>query len=342
MLSSLSSNTEVNLNKVLLEIVKGVVCKVAFGKNYREQPLKGLSLDVMLDEIMDVFNGSLGDSFPWLGQIIDQFSGFNGKLEKCFSNFDAYIEAIIDEHENHAIEEIRDDDKDFVHTILELSSKANASDQYRLTKQDMKALVMDVLTGGIYTTVVTLVWAMSEIARSGRVMQKLQNEIRNCTGRIEKVKEVDITKMRYLKMVVKETLRLHTPAPLLIPHETLSHCQIGGYDVFPRTTVLINGWGIGRDPSTWGENAGEFYPERFENVEVDYGGGNFEMIPFGGGRRSCPATNTAPATVELVIANLLYWFDWEVINNESLNMEEEGSLVARKKFPLGLVPTKHI
>ncbi|KAJ9540446.1 hypothetical protein OSB04_026952 [Centaurea solstitialis] len=343
MLRSLSSNTEVNLKKVFMEMVKGMICKVAFGNNYREQQPKGPSLEVMLDEIAEMFNGSVGDNFPWLGHIIDRFSGFNGSLEKVFSYLDSYIEAVIAEHENHAIAEMSDDDKDFVHAILELSSKEASGSEYRLTKQDIKALVMDALAGGIDSTVVAMVWAMSEIVRNGRVMQKLQNEIRNCTGRIEKVKEMDVTKMKYLKMVVKETLRLHPPAPLLVPHESIGHCKIGGYDVFPKTTILINGWGIGRDRNTWGENAGEFYPERFdddenENVEVD-----FEMIPFGGGRRTCPAIKTAPATVELVIANLLYWFDWEVPkgNDESLNLEEKGSLVVHKKYPLCLVPTKH-
>lgn len=202
----------------------------------------------------------------------------------------------------------------------------------------------NVLTGGIDTTVVTIIWAMSEIIKNTRVMQKLQTEIRNLTGRKQMVDQVDITKMTYLKMVAKETLRLHPPAPLLLPHETLSHCQIGGYDVFPKTTVLINGWAIGRDPETWGENADEFYPERFENLEVEYGGGNCDMVPFGGGRRSCPAMNMAPATIETAIANLLYGFDWEVPDgvNEDLDMKEDGSIVVRRKLPLYLVPIKHM
>ncbi|KAI3793666.1 hypothetical protein L1987_36286 [Smallanthus sonchifolius] len=184
-----------------------------------------------------------------------------------------------------------------------------------------------------------MVWTMSEIVRSSSVMQKLQSEIRNHTGRKQNVDEVDILKMTYLKMVVKETLRMHPPAPLLMVHESLSHCQVDGYDVLPKTSALINEWGIGRDLRVWGDNAAEFYPERFENFEVD-----FEMVPFGGGRRSCPAMNISLASVELVIANLLYSFNWEVgygMKNEDLNMEEVGSLVVRKKFPLCLVPTKY-
>ncbi|KAI3705365.1 hypothetical protein L1987_75601 [Smallanthus sonchifolius] len=274
------SKAAINLNELLLATVKGLVCKFAFGENYRQQPLKGPSWEVMLGETMDMLTDSLGDFFPWLSPLIDVFSGWNNRVEKCFSNLDAYIETIVAEHQNRTIR-------------------------------------------GIDTTIVTMVWAMSEITRNAGVMKKLQSEIRNCTGRVEKEHKLDITKMTYLTMMVKETLRLHPPAPLLIPHESLSHCQIGGYDVFPRTTVLINGWAIGRDPETWGENAAEFYPER-----------------------SCPAMNLTPTVVEFAIASLLYWFDWEVpdeVKNGDLNMmEKEDSLVLRKKLPLYLIPIKHM
>ncbi|GKC10752.1 cytochrome P450 71B34-like protein [Tanacetum coccineum] len=225
-------------------------------------------------------------------------------------------------------------DKSFAHFL----SKENASG-YVLTKEDMKGLVMDVILGGTNTTAVTMVWAMSEITRNTRVMRKLQDEIRNCSGKKQKRHELDITKMIYLKMVVKETLRMHPPLPLLIPHESISHCQIDGHDIFPKTSTLINVWGIGRDPNVWGNNADEFYPERFVETDVEFG-----MIPFGGGRRSCPGMNTASATIEFILAYLLYWFDWDIpggMKNEDMNMEEEGSLVLRKKVPLCLVPTKH-
>lgn len=208
----------------------------------------------------------------------------------------------------------------------------------------MQIICQDVILGGIDTTVVTAVWTMSELARDTRVMHKLQNEIRNCMGRKERVSEEDISKMTYLKMVVKEALRLHPAAPMLIPHENTTQTQLDGYDILSGTTVLVNGWGIGRDPSSWGENAGEFYPERFENPDVEMGGGNFEFIPFGAGRRACPGKDTSPATVASVVANLLYSFDWkfpEGMKNEDFNMEEEGALIVRKKLPLFLVPIKH-
>ncbi|CAI9302985.1 unnamed protein product [Lactuca saligna] len=339
------SNSAINLNELFLALVKALICKVAFGSSYREQPLKGPSLEVMLDEVMELMNPFLGDFFPWFGPIFDQISGRNHKLEKLFSNLDAYIQTYIDEHHNH-IGQVYDEDKDFLHTLLELSSTENASGDDRLTIGEIKSLIVDIFLGGIDTTFTTTVWAMSEIIRSPRVMQKVQSEIRNCAGRKQKIDETDVSKMTYLKMVVKETLRLHPPAALLLPHESLSHCQVGGYDVLPETMVIINGWAIGRDPSTWGKNAAEFYPERFENLDqVEFRGGNYDMVPFGGGRRTCPAIKTAPATIEFIIANLLYWYDWKIpggVKNEDLDMVEEGSLLITKKLPLCLIPTKHI
>lgn len=175
-------------------------------------------------------------------------------------------------------------------------------------------------------------------------MKKLQSAIRKCTGRIQNVHELDTSKMTYLKMVVKEALRLHIPGPLLVPRESLSHTQVDGYDVSPGTMVFINAWGIAREPSTW-ENAAEFYPERFEKHDVEYAAGNFELLPFGGGRRSCPEVHTAPASIEFVIANLFYWFDWQLPNgvkNEDLDMQEDGPpLVTFKKIRLSLIPIKH-
>ncbi|KAJ0837347.1 putative cytochrome P450 superfamily [Helianthus annuus] len=92
-------------------------------------------------------NGSIGDSFPYIGFLIDQFSGWNRRLDDGFRNLDAYIDTIINDHLKDNHEEISEEDKDFVHTLLDMC-KENASG-YRLTIADLKALVLDVLTGGM-------------------------------------------------------------------------------------------------------------------------------------------------------------------------------------------------
>ncbi|MFS7917464.1 putative cytochrome P450 [Helianthus anomalus] len=145
-LGSHPPNVAVNLNKLFLATVKGVVCKVAFGNNYRQQPIKGPSWEVLVDEALEMLGGWLGDSFPWAGRsgpfkrFCNYVSGWNDKLETCFTNLDAYIESIIDDHKNQIVE-VTDDEKDFVHALLDLSSEDNTSG-HRLTKEDVKALIM--------------------------------------------------------------------------------------------------------------------------------------------------------------------------------------------------------
>ena len=185
---------------------------------------------------------------------------------------------------------------------------------------------------------------MTELARNPRVMKKVQAEIRSCVGRCKEiVDESELEKLDYLRMVVKETLRLHPPAPLLAPREAISHFKIGGYDIKPKTRIILNAWAIARHPQNW-KNPDEFYPERFEDNDIDFKGQNFEFIPFGSGRRMCPAITMAHAVIMVTLANLLYCFDWEMPNGmttEDISLEEGIGLNVRKKSPLYLVPMRY-
>jgi cytochrome P450 len=58
----------------------------------------------------------------------------------------------------------------------------------------------------------------------------------------------DLAKMQYLRAVVKETIKLHPVAFLLIPHQATQYCEVDGYAVAEGTQVMVNVWAIGRDP----------------------------------------------------------------------------------------------
>ena len=201
----------------------------------------------------------------------------------------------------------------------------------------------DLFLAGVDTGAITVSWAMTELARNPRIMKKAQVEVRNSIGKKGKVTEGDVDQLHYLKMVVKETLRLHPPVPLLLPRETMSHFEINGYHIYPKTQVQVNVWAIGRDPNLW-KNPEEFLPERFMDNSVDFRGQHFELLPFGAGRRICPGMYMVIATVELALANLLYRFNWNLPNGmreADINMEEAAGLTVRKKFALNLVPILH-
>ncbi|CAH2038006.1 unnamed protein product [Thlaspi arvense] len=181
---------------------------------------------------------------------------------------------------------------------------------------------------------------MTELFRSPRVMKKVQEEIRTTLGTGKKrITEEDLNKVDYLQHIIKETFRLHPPIPL-VTRQTSAHIKIQGYDIPASTALQINLWTIGRDPKRWTDPE-DFIPERFIDSSIDFRGQNFNLLPFGSGRRICPALPMAVAAMELALLNLLYFFDWRLpdgMKTEDFDMEEVGTLSVVKKVPLMLVP----
>jgi len=200
----------------------------------------------------------------------------------------------------------------------------------------------DVVLAGVNAGTVTMIWTMTELTRHPRVMKKLQEEIRATLGpNKERITEEDLEKVEYLNLVIKESFRLHPPAPLLLPRETMSDIEIQGYHIPKNAHVKINTYAIGRDPKRW-TNPEEFNPERFLNTSINYKGQHYELLPFGAGRRNCPGMTLGITILELGLLNILYYFDWSLPSGmtiKDIDMEEDGALNIAKKVPLQLVPT---
>lgn len=203
--------------------------------------------------------------------------------------------------------------------------------------------MQDMFVGGTETSSTTIEWALSELIKNPKEMAKVQEEVRT-KMKADKT-DNDVEQLSYLRLVVKETLRLHTPAPLLVPRVCKQQCRLGGYTIPAGTRVVINAWAMSRNPSYWGEDAETFRPGRFLDRDVDYKGNSFEFLPFGAGRRICPGIEFGLATIELCLAQLLFYFDWKLPSGmapEELDMSETsvGVSVVRKE-PLRLVPSIH-
>lgn len=204
--------------------------------------------------------------------------------------------------------------------------------------------MQDIYSAGTDTTFTVLEWAMTELFRHPTIMTKLQSEVRQILNGKQDITEDEMTKMHYLKAVIKETLRLHPPIPLLVPREASQDVKVMGYDMAAGTMVITNAWAIGRDPSSWDEPE-EFRPERFLNSSIDFKGHDYELIPFGAGRRGCPGIAFAMATNEFVLVNLMGKFDWELpdgAKGEDLDVEESPGVTIHRKVPLIAIATPRL
>jgi cytochrome P450 len=182
---------------------------------------------------------------------------------------------------------------------------------------------------------------MSELIKNQHVMKKAQAEVRSVYNEKGHVDEISLHKLKYLRSVIKETLRLHTPLPLLLPRQCSEKCEINGYEIPAKSKVIVNAWSICRDSRYW-INAEKFDPERFIDCSIDYKGADFQFIPFGAGRRTCPGISFGIANLEITLANLLFHFNWNMTNEDKANeldMTESFGLTVRRKHDLWLVPT---
>ncbi|KAL0282928.1 UNVERIFIED_CONTAM: cytochrome [Sesamum radiatum] len=185
---------------------------------------------------------------------------------------------------------------------------------------------------------------MIELVINPRVLEKVQAEVRSVVGERKYVSENDLPNLHYMKAVIKEVFRLHPPAPVLVPRESMEEITIGGLTIPEKTRVFINAWAVGRDPESWPDPE-RFEPERFVDSDVDFKGQNFELIPFGAGRRICPAITFGSASVEICLAQLVHSFDWELppgIRAEDLDMTEVFGITMHRRCPLMVIAKPYI
>uniref|UniRef100_A0A0E0E483 Cytochrome P450 n=1 Tax=Oryza meridionalis TaxID=40149 RepID=A0A0E0E483_9ORYZ len=261
----------------------------------------------------------------------------------------AFLDAIIAEHqENRASGE---DEEDLLDVLLRIQREGCmestiSTESIRTTiggyqanwqKVTMAFPQNDLFNGGSETTATTLQWIMAELMRNPRVMQKARDEVRRVFIGQDKVTEENLSNLSYMYLVIKEALPLHPPRPPLLPRECRTTCQVLGFDVPKGTIVLVN-----MDPKYW-DQPEEFMPERFEHVDINFKGMNFEYMPFGAGRRMCPGMAFGLVNLELVLASLLYHFDWKLsdkIEVGDLDMMEERGATTRRLHDLLLVPVR--
>ncbi|XP_074306943.1 cytochrome P450 71A1-like [Silene latifolia] len=337
--SLLSSTSQVvNLSELLMSYGCSNICRIAFGKRYEEDDGPGSKFYAILIEMQALFVGFFyADYFPYLGWL-DKLSGQFSKLERVFKKMDNFYDEQIRDHLDP--NRPKPEQEDIIDVLLQLKKESSVA--FDLTFDRIKAILMVVFAAGTDTSTAMVVWAMMELVKNPESLKKVQEEIRNVAPKNGCICEDDLQKLEYFKAVVKETFRLHPATPLLVVRESIRKATLNGYDIKPKSLVHVNVWAIGRDPESW-EDPEAFKPERFMGSSIDFRGQDFELAPFGAGRRICPGLALGVANLELPLANLLYSFDWELpigLRTEDIDTDVLPGVTMHKKNPLCLVAKK--
>ncbi|XP_059444844.1 flavonoid 3'-monooxygenase-like isoform X2 [Corylus avellana] len=337
-----ASQKPVNLGQLLNMCTANTLGRVMIGRRVfgdgsgsgdaKADEFKSMVVEVMV--LAGVFN--IGDFIPALEWL--DLQGVAAKMKNLHKRFDTFLTGIVEEHKK-----IYGGGQHMLSTLISLKENADGEGG-KLTDTEIKALLLNMFTAGTDTSSSTVEWAIAELIRHPKILAQVQQELDSIVGQDRLVSELDLPQLTYLHAVVKETFRLHPSTPLSLPRMAAESCEINGYHIPKGSTLLVNVWAIARDPDQW-PNPLEFRPERFlegsEKANVDVKGNDFEVIPFGAGRRICAGMSLGLRMVHFLTASLVHAFDWDLPDGlmpKQLNMDEAYGLTLQRAKPLVVHP----
>ncbi|XP_075651134.1 strychnine-10-hydroxylase-like [Castanea sativa] len=340
-------------NKVFLEIERwlgytalNVICRMVVGQRFGKAATKvendrNDQCRKALREFMDLSGEFVvSDALPYLRWL--DVGGSEKAMKKTAKELDDVAEEWLKAHKQRKISGGVKEHQDFMDVMLSIVTDDDETSNYDVDTI-VKATCLALILAASDTSTITLTWALSLLLNNPETLTKSQEELDIHIGRERQVKESDMKNLVYLQAILKETMRLYPAAPLLVPHESMEDCTLVGYHVPAGTRLIVNLPKLHRDPNVW-VDPNEFRPERFltTHKDVDVRGQNFELIPFGSGRRMCPGISFALQVTQLTLATLLHAFEISSPSDEPVDMTEKGGLTNQKATPLDVYLTPRL
>ncbi|CAI9087786.1 OLC1v1021955C1 [Oldenlandia corymbosa var. corymbosa] len=207
----------------------------------------------------------------------------------------------------------------------------------KLTEEEIVTLCSETISAGTDTSATAAEWAMLHLVTNQEIQETLYREIVDLVGKNGIISEKDVENMPFLTAIVKETFRRHPPSHFVLSHATTEDTKLCGYTI-PRDAYVefYTAW-ITQDPDIW-EDPERFWPERFltgDGVDVDITGvRGAKMLPFGAGRRICPAWTLGTLHIHLLLARMVHEFKWLPIPDNPPDPTETFAFTVVMKNPL--------
>lgn len=334
----------VEISKEVMKLTNNSICRMLMGRSFSEENDEASRVRGSVKKTMGllgkvVLSNTLGKPLKKLG-----ISLFGKEIRRVSHGFDELLERMLREHEDKKPE--KHQVTDLMDVLLAVSRDENA--EYKITKNHIKLLLVvsvlsfhplhvhivlikrtlrlqfqELLLGGTDSAAHVVQWAMAEIIRKPRILERLRQEIDSVVEKTRLIQEGDLPRLPYLQAVVKETLRLHPAVPVLV-RMFEQECMVGGFCIPEKTTLLVNVYAVMRDPDIW-EEPNEFKPERFlasSRSDQEEREQAIKYLPFGSGRRVCPGLNLGSIFVGTAVGMMVQCFDWRNKGDEVVNMED--------------------
>ncbi|OMO94044.1 Cytochrome P450 [Corchorus capsularis] len=326
---------------VLANLVSNIVCSKSLFDNSKPE---GRKMKEMFSELIKVIGTpNFSDLIPVVKPLDTQ--GLKRRISRVFNQLDAFYEKLIEERlaeragKAEKLENVANNfgKKDMLDVLLSFKSNDKENGLEQFPRKIIKGMLSEMFIAGTETSSSTVEWGMTEVLKKPDVLKKLVQELDQVIGNNRFMVESDIPNLPYLQATVKEVFRLHPAVPLIVPRRSNEACEVAGYHIPKHCIVYVNVWGMARDPKVW-DNPLEFKPERFLGSTVDVKGQDFNLLPFGAGRRSCVGWPLAHRIVHYYLAALLHAFEWESPPEILNDMHERIGLTIQKDKSLLSTP----
>ncbi|KAL3628570.1 hypothetical protein CASFOL_027616 [Castilleja foliolosa] len=325
-------NKVLEIKSSLFEFVFNVLTRMITGKRYYGENVKSSKEAILFEEISSetskmAYETNVVDYLPFMRWF--KYKNINKKLISIHDKRDKFMQKVIDDN-REMMENNRLSDGVRKKTMVEVLLDLQKSEPAYYTDETIKNLLLVLLQGGSSTSIIAIEWAFTLLLDNPETLKKAQSEIDAHVGYNRLITESDVAALPYLRHIIFETLRLHPPVSILMPHLSSEECTVGSYTIPAGTVLLVNIWEIHHNPEIWGDPE-IFRPERFESLEgkKDLG---FRFFPFGSGRRACPGENLGLSNLGLGLGSLIQCFDWEKVGE--IDMSEGAGTTTPKVQPL--------
>nr|GMD40250.1 cytochrome P450 82C4-like [Ipomoea batatas] len=341
------SAPKVNMSRWFGHLTLNLIMQIVAGRRYEYRSdgvinEEAQCLKKVFSQVMYLWGEFVsGDAiFPlWFFRWLD-YEGHLKAMKRAAKDVDAILQDWVDVRRK----EMRsNEDQKFIDVMLSMVDDQFTKGYNYSRDTVIKAIVLSMLQDASETFASHLTWILAVLLKHPESLKRVQEEIDTNIGKERWAEDSDIKNLPYLQAVVKETLRIYPPGPYLVPHEAVNDCIVDGYHIPKGTQLYVNVWRLHRDPKIWSDQE-KFLPERFmTNLEGEaVQNRQYQFVPFGLGRRSCPGMLYATQITHVAVARLFQGFNFSTVPNEPLDMTEGGGITLPKLTPLKVLVTPRL
>ncbi|KAI9444581.1 cytochrome P450 [Lactarius indigo] len=258
----------------------------------------------------------LVEVFPWMLHIPERFARWKYEGNRDFKQFNNLFESLF----NRVLSSLSEgSERPSISASLFKDSEHN-----QLSRQEMAWVAGALFGAGADTTSTMLSWWVVAMIAHPEVQKRAHIELDAVVGRSRAPTFSDAPNLPYIQAIVKELLRWRPALPFSLPHATTEDDWYNGMFIPKGTLCLTNLMQCHRDPSSYGDDAANFRPERFLGTHGEILPGPAETreeghITYGIGKRACVGKHMANESLFIYIAMALWALTLERVRDEDGN-----------------------